>query len=543
MGAPRARANPDTAGSQGTSTGAAALLDFAITQVLRENSAADAIPSVLARLAAAFDLRTVLAFQPSAGHAHPAAVLAAHPGSADDTALLALIGHLPPPAEAIRASVQLPVTIGSQPASALVVYSAPVQGQCLCALALIGDEAGWEKETEAAAHAIATLVADQIGRTSEHARLADQAELLNSLIATAIPGVLITDERGLISYISQSFGIMFGIETPGQLPGTPAIATMRRIEHEFRNPAEFVRRTTAMFRARKPLSGEQIFAADGRTIECDYWPLLVDGRYRGDLCLLWDMTDRTEIVERAEMAQEQLTEQNIALHELDDARNQFVAMVSHELRTPLTSIVSFSELIRGEAKGLTSDGIHFLDIIERNADRMLRLIGDLLLLGRLEAGALPLDLAPASIPDLAVEAVRAASAATASQGITVDVTTGTGPPVLADSRRLLQVLDNLIGNAVKFSHRGDRVQVTADWDGQHWRVDVADTGIGIPAGEAARLFGRFVRASNARTAGLPGTGLGLSIVKAIVEMHGGHVEVATAQDRGTTFSVYLPTAL
>ena len=104
------------------------------------------------------------------------------------------------------------------------------------------------------------------------------------------------------------------------------------------------------------------------------------------------------------------------------------------------------------------------------------------------------------------------------------------------------MLDNLIGNAVKFSHRGDHVQVTADWDGQHWQVDVADTGIGIPAGEATRLFGRFVRASNARTAGLPGTGLGLSIVKAIVEMHGGHVKVATALDRGTTFSVYLPMA-
>jgi signal transduction histidine kinase len=508
------------------SKGAAAFLDFAITEVLRENSPAEAIPSVLARFAATFDLGAVLAFQPSAGQA---TVLAAHPASADDPALLARIGGLP---SAARDSVTID--------GALVVYSAPIQGQCLCALAMIGDQAGWDEEIEATAHAVATLVAAQIGRTGEHARLADQVELLNSLIASAIPGVLVTDENGMISYISQSFGIMFGIEAPGNLPGTPAIETMRKIQHVFRNPAEFVRRTTAMFRARQPSSGEQIFAADGRTIECDYWPLLVDGRYRGDLCLLWDMTDRTEIVERAELAQEQLAEQNITLHELDDARNQFVAMVSHELRTPLTSIVSFSELIRGEAEGLTPDGIRFLDIIERNADRLLRLIGDLLLLGRLEAGALPLDLAPTSIPDLATEAVRAASAIAASQDIAVDVTTGTGPTVLADSRRLLQVLDNLIGNAVKFSHRHDQVRVTADWDGHQWRVDVADNGIGIPPGEAARLFGRFVRASNARTAGLPGTGLGLSIVKVIVEMHGGHIEVATALDRGTTFSVYLP---
>ena len=176
MGAPRARANPDTAGSQGTSKGAAALLDFAITQVLRENPAAEAIPSVLARLAATFDLHAVLAFQPSAGQA---AVLAVHPGSTDAAALLALIGRLPPADEAIRASVQLPVTIGGQAVSVLVAYSAPIQGQCLCALALIGDEAGWDEEIEATAHAVATLVAAQIGRSSEHARLADPAELLN----------------------------------------------------------------------------------------------------------------------------------------------------------------------------------------------------------------------------------------------------------------------------------------------------------------------------------------------------------------------------
>jgi signal transduction histidine kinase len=249
-----------------------------------------------------------------------------------------------------------------------------------------------------------------------------------------------------------------------------------------------------------------------------------------------DISDQAELLDS-------LIAENLALRQLDDARNQFVAMVSHELRTPLTSIVSFSELIRGEAEGLSPDGLHFLDIVERNADRLLRLIGDLLLLGRLEAGALPLDLAPTQIPDLAAEAVRAASAIAASQDITVDVRTGSGPAVLADSRRLLQVLDNLIGNAVKFSHRHDSVHVTANWDGQYWRIDVADTGIGIPPGEAARLFGRFVRASNARTAGLPGTGLGLTIVKTIVEMHGGHVEVATALDEGTTFSVYLPVYL
>jgi two-component system, OmpR family, phosphate regulon sensor histidine kinase PhoR len=106
----------------------------------------------------------------------------------------------------------------------------------------------------------------------------------------------------------------------------------------------------------------------------------------------------------------------------------------------------------------------------------------------------------------------------------------------------MQVLDNLIANAVKFSHRDGVVRVTAGFGPGGWRIDVADSGIGIPPDEADRLFGRFVRASNAQMSGLPGSGLGLSIVKVLTEMHGGHVEVDSALGRGSTFSVFLPAA-
>jgi signal transduction histidine kinase len=216
--------------------------------------------------------------------------------------------------------------------------------------------------------------------------------------------------------------------------------------------------------------------------------------------------------------------------------------VAHELRTPLTSIVSFCELLKGETEGLTAEGLRFLDIIERNADRLHRLIGDLLMLDRVEAGALPLDLEEVSIPDLTAEAVRSASPGAARQGVTIVVSTGEGPPVQADAKRLTQVLDNLLANAVKFSHRNGMIRVTASWEGRTWRIDVADSGIGIPPAEADHLFNRFVRASNARTAGLPGIGLGLSIVKVLTEMHGGRVEVHSVLGLGSTFSVYLPAA-
>jgi signal transduction histidine kinase len=224
----------------------------------------------------------------------------------------------------------------------------------------------------------------------------------------------------------------------------------------------------------------------------------------------------------------------------DTERAQFLAVVSHEMRTPLTSIISFSELLRGEADGLSPEGMRFLGIIERNADRLLRLIDDLLMLNRLEAGGLPLELTQVSLPDLAAEAVKTATPVAAKSGVTVHLDAGHGPQVLADPRRLTQVLDNLIGNAVKFSHVDGLVRVRLRYLRGTWRIDVSDTGIGIPANEAARLFGLFIRGSNAKIAGLPGTGLGLAIVKSLVEMHGGHVKVESVLDEGTTFSVFLP---
>jgi signal transduction histidine kinase len=225
---------------------------------------------------------------------------------------------------------------------------------------------------------------------------------------------------------------------------------------------------------------------------------------------------------------------------LDERRAQFIAVVSHELRTPLTSIVSFSELLRGEADGLSADGIRFLEIIERNADRLFTLIDDLLMLNRLEAGGLPLELSDCSISGLAAEAVRNAQPLAAKAGVTIHLDAGDGPPTPADPRRLLQVLDNLIGNAVKFSSSGGLVLVVTRYVRSTWRIDVSDTGIGIPPDEAAKLFGAFVRGSNARIAGLPGTGLGLSIVKALVEMHGGDVKVQSVLNEGTKFSVFIP---
>ena len=290
-------------------------------------------------------------------------------------------------------------------------------------------------------------------------------------------------------------------------------------------------------------------------LECDYWPVSAGGQDRGGLVLLSDMSERAaqeqerdrrleaELASRhaAEDARQELSEQNDELRELDELKTRFLATVSHELRSALTSIVSYAELIREEG-GLSPTAARFLDIISRNAERITKLVGDLLLLSRIEAGMIPLELAGVSVAEVVTEAVQAAAPGPPRRASALDGAVPDGPPVLADRARLVQVIDNLIANAVKFTDEGGQVGVTAAADGREWRIDVTDSGIGIPPDEIGRLFDRFFRASNAASAGLPGSGLGLSIVKEVAELHGGRVEVTSTLGAGTTVHLFLPAA-
>jgi PAS domain S-box-containing protein len=556
MGAPRARSGQGLVTNRlRKDASAAAVLDFAVGQILRDDTVLGALPAVLDRLVAFSGVRAALAFQPSS--AQPATVLAMHPPGAVDPALLAKIGALAVSQRdaATAAPVQVTVESDGVASSALLAYSLPAGGQCLCALALIGDAASWDEEIRATAHAIAAIVATQIRHANDLAALAERQTLTQALIAGSPIAILAMDASGRLVEFNPAAEELYGRRREEVLgrPMPELLVPERdraRVREHIKNyaatgdPEEF----TGQLRV-------SALRADGteRTVELTPMQLTVGNQaiFTG---FLRDVTEVDRLEEQreqtleaelaaramAEQAQRQLLEQNEQLRRLDEARNQFLAIVSHELRTPLTSIVSFSELIRAEADGLTPEGVSFLNIIERNADRLHRLVGDLLMLDRLEAGALPLDLAPVSVPDLIAEAVSSASAGAAKQGVIIESTTGQGPAVPGDQRRLLQVFDNLIANAVKFSNRNSRVRVTAAFPDRSWRIDVTDSGIGIPADEAGQLFNRFVRASNARTSGLPGTGLGLSIVKVLVEMHGGHVEVDSTLGRGSTFSVYLP---
>jgi PAS domain S-box-containing protein len=384
--------------------------------------------------------------------------------------------------------------------------------------------------------------------------LTDQTERLNNLIAAAIPGVLVLDEHNVIVQANQSLCDLLGIEEPpAELAGTSEEQLRPAIARTFADPGEVQAQIALRNTARERVEGLRFAATDGRMMECDYWPVFAGGDYRGGLMLLWDMSERAareqerdrrleaELVSRraAEDARQELAAQNEELRELDDLKTRFLATVSHELRSPLTSIVSYAELIREEGE-LPPTAARFLDVIARNAERITKLVGDLLLLSRIEAGMIPLDLAPVSVAELVSEAVQASAPLAAQEGVALAGAAPDGPPVLGDRARLVQVIDNLIANAVKFTDEGGQVRVSAAADGQGWRIDVQDSGIGIPPDEIGRLFDRFFRASNASEAGRPGSGLGLAIVREVIELHGGHAEVTSVLGSGTTVHLFLP---
>ena len=243
----------------------------------------------------------------------------------------------------------------------------------------------------------------------------------------------------------------------------------------------------------------------------------------------------------AEAAQEALARQNERLRELDRLKDEFISLVSHELRTPLTSIRGYLELVLdGGAGELSTDQHRFLAVADRNAKRLMHLVGDLLFLAQIEAGKLALELGEVDLDEVLAESVEAATPVADEKGIALRATVEPTPVMVGDRGRLGQVLDNLVSNALKFTNQGGSVDVTVRSTDGLVVIEVRDTGIGIPPAEQGQLFDRFFRSSEAAEKAIPGTGLGLTIVKAIVERHGGTIDVESAAGEGTTMRVRLP---
>jgi two-component system, OmpR family, phosphate regulon sensor histidine kinase PhoR len=262
---------------------------------------------------------------------------------------------------------------------------------------------------------------------------------------------------------------------------------------------------------------QEIALPGGKTILVHWVPLLEQERISGIVAVFHDISE---------------------IRNLERIRRDFVANVSHELRTPVTVIKGYAEtLLSGALADDPERGERFLKVIHSHSERLSTLIGDLLTLSELESGEIAFQPESVSLEGAVRRTFHLLEQKAEEKGVVME---GVGLKELgsvhADRGRLEQVLINLLDNAVKYSRAGGKVTVAGVLEGELVRVQVEDTGIGIPETELPRLFERFYRVDRARSRDQGGTGLGLSIVKHIVQAQGGSVLVKSTQGVGTVFS-------
>jgi PAS domain S-box-containing protein len=263
-------------------------------------------------------------------------------------------------------------------------------------------------------------------------------------------------------------------------------------------------------------SGEQLEIYWHNTLEHDE-----RGRIKGTLSAGQDITERKKA---------------------ERFKDEFLSTVSHEIRTPMTSILGSLALIQAGKTGELSEQMKaVIEIAHRNAERLLLLINDILDVQKLSSGKMVFDLKPLDLVTFLDKAVKDNHPYAEKHGVTLAYSANTDQArVRGDAGRLMQVMNNLISNAVKFSPRGDRVTVSLDDGEKGVRVAVADNGPGIPAKFHDRIFERFFQADSGDTRKVGGTGLGLNIAKAIIEDHHGTIDFDTTPGHGTTFYFELP---
>jgi two-component system phosphate regulon sensor histidine kinase PhoR len=228
------------------------------------------------------------------------------------------------------------------------------------------------------------------------------------------------------------------------------------------------------------------------------------------------------------------------LKNIEKVKKDLVSNVSHEMRTPLTAIKGYAETLRNEVD--TVPGKKYLETIQRNTDRLINIVSDLLLLSNLEEEAV-LELEDIDLGGFLENVIRIFDQKLKDKqlSLVIDVKDNLAP-IKADLFKLEQMMLNLLDNAVKYTDCG-KITVSMDVDNKRVRIQVRDTGIGIPKDDIPRIFERFYVVDKSRSRRFGGTGLGLSIVKHIVLLHHGTIDVESALGKGTSVTVTLPTDL
>jgi len=347
--------------------------------------------------------------------------------------------------------------------------------------------------------------AQELGRRVES--LTRDRARMEAILASMIEGVLVVDEQGRLQLVNDAARRLLKLEKGS-------------INHSY---VEAIRHPGIVEHLGRALAGGETGALElsvtrdtTRTLVAQVAPVVAAGR--GAVLVMHDITE---------------------LRKADSIRRDFVANVSHELRTPLTAIKGYAEALLDDPDDRDAHE-RFLEIIHRQAERMERLVKDLLRLARLEAGQEVVEVAPCDIGALVGGIVSDFAVAAADKQLTVTVQVAPGAELLnTDAAKLHDIVRNLVENAVNYTPAGGAINVTAQVSGDRFQLSVADTGHGIAPDDLGRVFERFYRVDKSR-ARPGGTGLGLSIVKHLVQVLEGEVVVENQASGGALFTVSLP---
>ncbi len=348
---------------------------------------------------------------------------------------------------------------------------------------------------------------------SREAQLRESVQRQTTVLGGMVEGVIAVDSDQHVLFANVAAGTKLGF-APDKVEGWPLLEVVR--SHELR---EIVQQ--ALGSNQQTVRGEIAWQSRKRMLTLDVQATPLAGNPTpGVVLVLHDVTE---------------------LKRLEGLRQQFVANVSHELKTPLSSIKAYTETLLNGALEDPQHARHFLSRIDDQATRLHELILDLLSLARIESGQATLEITSLPLKKVVARCLLDHEERAKSNGLTIENQVADSPlMVRADEEGLLQILGNLIDNAIKYTPKGGSIRIRGREEADEAVIEVADTGVGIEPEHHSRLFERFYRVDKARSRELGGTGLGLAIVKHLCQAMDGTVSVKSEPGQGSVFAVRLP---
>jgi len=342
----------------------------------------------------------------------------------------------------------------------------------------------------------------------------EEKSKLMTALTSMTEGVLIINAQGLIEFVSPVLGDMLSVRYEDVFGKTLMeafrSAELQKILTEFKRTGENITREITLDMVEAVILNVSVSAVHG-----------------------YPQEDKTMIV----------FHDVTRLKKLEKVKEDFVANVTHEIRTPLTAIIGYLETIKNGAIGNIDETKKFVDIILNQAERLNRLVEDLLTLSHIELKELKFNFENVSINAAITNVISLVEAKAKEKKITIHNNVRENFPMIrADKDKLTQIFVNILDNAVKFTPESGRITIAAKEADAYTAVSISDTGIGVPRDEIQRLGERFYRVDRSRSRDLGGTGLGLSIVKHLMIAHGGRMEIESELGRGTTVSLLFPLA-